>query len=114
MNEERKNLISQETKETFRKFAEQTTGWRVKDTNIQKISVRTFSNRIKKQITSDICVGQELNFNLSNIPHEPVIAIFESNDYLVVTPENNKQRRNTTVYLFEPREVLSIERGEND
>lgn len=110
MNEDKKNLISPEIRESFRRFAEQTTGWRVKDTNIKKISVRTFSSRIKKQITSDICVGQELNSNLSNIPHEPVLAIFESNDYLVVTPENNKQRMNTTVYLFEPKEVLNIER----
>lgn len=110
MNEDKKNLISPRDKESFRKFVEQTTGWRVKDTNIKKISVRTFSNRIKKQITSEICVGQELDFNLSNIPHEPVMAIFESNDYLVVTPENNKQRTNTTVYLFGQSEVLSIER----
>lgn len=112
MYEQIKFPMPPEVKEAFRRFTEHTTGWHVKDTNISKISVRAFSSRIKKYITSDICVGQEMDLNLSNIPHEPVLAIFESdeqpNEYLVVTPDKGKE--NTTVYFFEPRDVLGVER----
>lgn len=96
-------------KETFRKFAEQMTGWEVKDTNIKKIKVHAFSDRIKRPINSDICVGEEIDANLSNTPHEPVLAIFESNEYIVVTPSLRSQE--ATVYLFDPEEILNIERG---
>lgn len=98
-----------ETKETYRKFAEQLTGWTVKDTNIKKIRVHTFSDRIKRPINSDISVGNEIDSNLSNMPHEPVLAIFESNEYLVVTPNQNNSEG--TVYLFGPNEVLGVEKG---
>lgn len=100
--------IPQETKESFRKFAEQVTGWQVKDTNIKKIKVHSFSDRIKKPIDSDINVGEELDTNLSNMPHEPVLAIFESNEYLVITPNRNNQKG--TVYLFDADEVVNIEK----
>lgn len=110
MSEANNFPIPAEVKELFRKFAEQTTGWHIVDPHIKKISVRRFSNRIKKHITSDICVGQELDENLSNIPHEPVLAIFkatDANEYLVVTPDKGKS--NSTLYMFEPTEVLNIE-----
>lgn len=96
-------------KESFRRFAEQVTGWPVKDTNIKKIKVHAFSGRIKRQVESNICVGEELDSNLSNMPHEPVLAIFESNEYLVVTPNSGNSKG--TVYLFQPEEVIGIERG---
>lgn len=111
MNEFKDFPIPPEVKESFKKFAEQVTGWQVIDSHIKKISVRKFSNRIKRQVTSDICVGQELDTNLSNIPHEPVLAIFESDtshEYLVVTPDKGKENR--TVYLFDPEEVLNVEK----
>ncbi|MFZ2357350.1 MAG: hypothetical protein WAW67_06000 [Candidatus Omnitrophota bacterium] len=111
MSENRKFPIPPEVRESFKQFAEQATGWHLKDTHIKKISVRKFSSRIKKQITSDICEGKELDMNLSNIPHEPVLAIFEadqSNEYFVVTPDMG--RFNKTVYLFEPQEVLEVEK----
>ncbi len=95
-------------KESFRRFAEQVTGWPVKDTNIKKIKVHTFSGRIRRRVDSDICVGEELDCNLSNMPHEPVLAIFESNEYLVVTPNSGNSKG--TVYLFRPEEVVGIER----
>lgn len=95
-------------KENFRKFAEQMTGWEVKDTNIKKIRVHAFSDRIKRPINSDICVGKEIDTNLSNTPHEPVLAIFESNEYIVVTPSPRTQE--ATVYLFGAGEILNIER----
>lgn len=97
-----------QVKESLRKFAEQATGWEIRDSGIKKISVRAFSRRIKKYVTSDISVGEELDTNLSNMPHEPVVAIFESRDYLVVTPD--KCKCNGTVYLFQEKEVLGIER----
>jgi len=111
MNEFSNAGLPPEVKESFRRFAESVTGWQISDTNIKKISVRKFSNRIKKHITSEICVGQELDCNLSNIPHEPVLAIFESSpthEYLVVTPDKGKE--NKTVYLFEEQEVLDVEK----
>ncbi len=97
-----------EMKDSCRKFAEQVTGWPVKDTNIKKIKVHTFSWRIRKQVYSDICAGEELDLNLSNLPNEQVIAIFESNEYLVVTP--NKGNLNGTVYLFPFNEVVAVEK----
>ena len=111
MSENRKFPIPPEVRESFKKFAEQATGWHVSDAHIKKISVRKFSNRIKREITSDICEGQELDANLSNIPHESVMAIFESDinhEYLVVTPDIG--RENSTVYLFDPEEVLEVEK----
>lgn len=97
-----------EARETVKRFAEQVTGWHLNDTHIRKISVRAFSSRIKKEIQSDICVGEDLNSYLSDIPHEPVLAIFESDKYLVVTPDRVKS--NKRVYLFERREVLGVEK----
>lgn len=97
-----------ERKESLRKFAESVTGWQVKDTNIKTIKVLHFSGRLKKRISSDICIGKELDENLSNAPHEPVAGIFESNQYLVVTPSRNNLKG--TVYFFEQEEVVNIER----
>lgn len=100
--------VGPEIKEACRKFAEQVTGWVVKDTNIKKIRVHTFSWRLRRHIDSDICAGEGLDFNLSNLPNEQVIAIFESNQYLVVTP--NKGDLKGTVYLFPPKEVAAVEK----
>lgn len=101
--------VPQEIKESIKKFTEQVTGWPVKDTNIKKIKVRAFSSRIKREIDSDVSVGEELDSNLSNSPHESVLAIFEAKEeYLVVTP--NKNNSNGTVYFFQPGQVLNIER----
>lgn len=97
-----------EPREAVRRFAEQITGWQVHDTHIKKISVRAFSSRIKRQIESDIRVGEELDLSLSNVPHEPVLAIFESDKYLVVTPD--KIKSNKRVYLFERQEVSGVEK----
>ena len=103
--------IPQENKEVFRQFAEQITGWQVKDTHIKKIKVHAFSNRIKRLIDSDISVGEEIDSNLSNGFHESVMAIFESqNEYLVVTPLKNSAHG--TVYLFDPQEVLEVTKEE--
>lgn len=97
-----------EAREAVRKFAEQITGWQVNDTHIKKISVRAFSSRIRKNVFSDIRVGEELDLSLSSFPHEPVLAIFESDKYLVVTPD--KLKSNRRVYLFERREVVGVEK----
>lgn len=102
------STILSESKELIRKYAEKITGWQVKDTNIKRIKVKTFSNRIKKFISSEIAVGEELDLNLSNMPHESVLAIFESNEYLVVTPDRNNSKG--TLYLFKSNEVLDIEK----
>lgn len=101
--------VSPEVKEALRKFTEQLTGRQVKDSNIKKIKVRAFSNRIRRHVDSDVNVGGELDSNLSNRPHESVVAIFEAKEeYLVVTPD--RDNLNGTVYFFEPGQVLSIER----
>lgn len=100
--------VSPEIKESCRKFAAQVTGWTVTDTNIKKIKVRTFSWRIRRQVACDICVGEELDINLSNLPNEHVMAIFESNEYLVVTPDKGDLKG--TVYLFPFNEVAAVEK----
>lgn len=96
-----------ETKETFRKYVEEVTGLHVEDTDIRKLRVRTFSNRIRRKVTSDISVGQELDLLLSEIPHEPVLAIFKADKYVVVTPDTIKPNR--IIYLFDQEDVLGVE-----
>ncbi len=101
--------VSPVVREAMRRFTEQLTGWQVKDSNIKKIKVRAFSNRVRRHIDSDVNVGEELDSNLSNRPHESVLAIFEARDeYLVITPD--KDNLNGTIYFFEPGQVLDIER----
>lgn len=106
--------IATQVTESIRQIAEQLTGCSVQDTHIRKIKVHTFSNRIKKLIDSDICVGAELDTNLGTIDHETVLAIFESkliskDEFLVVTP-NKFNPKDATVYLFDKKEVVAVER----
>lgn len=96
-----------EAREAIKRFAEQITGWQINDARIKKISVRAFSSRIKREVQSDIRVGEELDLSLSDVPHESVLAIFESKKYLVVTPD--KIKANKRVYFFERQEVLGVE-----
>jgi hypothetical protein len=103
------HAMPQEAREALRKFAEQTTGWQVQDTHIKRIHVHKFSSRIRKLVDSEIRVGEEMDLNLANIPHESVFAIFESKDYLVVTPDHHS-KTGATVYLFEPDEVTEVEK----
>ncbi len=110
MNENKQFPIPPEVRERFKRFAEQATGAPVKDTHIKKINVHAFSSRIKRPVFSQINVGDELDLNLSNLPHEQVCAIFEANNYLVVTPDKGKA--NATVYFFDPSEVSEVEREE--
>ena len=113
---DRLNLpMSMGVKETIRQLAEQLTGCHVTDSNIKKIKVHTFSNRVKKLVDSDICVGEDLDKNISSIAHEQVLAIFESrllskDEFLVVTPSSRHDSKDATVYLFEKEEVIAIER----
>ena len=100
---------SPDTKESLRKFAEGLTGWQVKDTGIKSMRVRALSRSLRRRIDADICVGEELSTDLSSLPHESVLAIFESNAYLVVTPDRNSTQ-DGTVYIFEPHEVTGIHR----
>ncbi|MCU0651981.1 MAG: hypothetical protein MUC39_03465 [Candidatus Omnitrophica bacterium] len=100
--------MDEKMREAFKRFAEETTGWHLKDTKIKKISVRTFNSRIKKYITSDICVGEELDGNIFEVNHAPVAGIFESDNYFIVAPDRG--RINRTVFLFEDKEVLGVER----
>ena len=103
--------LNPEIKEAIRKFAEQTIGSTVRDTKIRSISVSTTGRHSRKLINSKICVGNELDSGLANIPHESVMAIFESdfaaNNYVVVTPD-----KRGTVYLFDREEVVNIEKEE--
>lgn len=108
MIKERVLPMTPEKVDLLRKFAEKATGWEIKDTRIKKIKVQSFSNRVRRPIASDICIGEELDLNLSNMPHESVLAIFESKEYIVVTPDKNEL--NGTVYFFRPQEVVSVER----
>lgn len=110
MNKDKIFPVPPDVKESFRKFAEETTGWQVKDTDIKKITVSIFSEHIKKRIVAGICVGDELNTNVSCVYPEPILAIFESNAYLVITPNRGGLRG--MPYLFGNEEVLSVERGE--
>ncbi|MDD5431977.1 MAG: hypothetical protein PHO70_03210 [Candidatus Omnitrophica bacterium] len=107
MNETQLLPAVEHSREILKKFAESITGWQVKDTDIKMISVRSFSNRVKRFVISNVCVGEELNENLSDIIHEPVLAIFESNEFLVITPD--KIKANKRIYFFNENEVFEIE-----
>jgi hypothetical protein len=102
--------MSEEVKEHVRRFAEQVTGHQVRDTHINKLQVHAFSDRIKREVDSCICVGKEMDCNLSCAPHEPVLAIFEDeqHEYLVITPNPNHEEG--TVYFFDPQQVSAVER----
>ena len=100
--------ISQEVKEALRKIAEKTTGWKVKDAHIKKIVISAFSKHGRREITYAICVGEELNPDISDTASEQVLAIFESNTYLVITP--NRGIQGEMPYLFPTEKIIAIER----
>jgi hypothetical protein len=106
----RAQAATPETQESLRKFAQDLTGWQVKDAPIKGITVRALSRRLHRLVEADIRVGQELGPDVSSEPHEPVAAIFESNAYLVVTPALHGAG-DKTVYFFQPEEVTRVERG---
>ena len=108
MNKEKIFPVPPEAKEAFRKFAETNLGWEVRDTKISKIAVSKFSERKKDKVVTEICVGEEASTDLFDTPSEPVLAIFESNAYLVITPNRGGLRG--LPYLFGHEQVLSVER----
>lgn len=98
MNEKERTAIV----EGCRRFAEDTTGWQVRDIGIKAIVAR--NRRYDEPVRIE--VDQEFPHLIADSPGEKVIAIFESNAYLVVTPNRGGIRG--IPYLFGKHEVLQV------
>ena len=98
-----------EVREALRKFAEETTGWDVKDPHIKSITVRTsrHGGDLVRIAVSDMITDP----TVANQTGERVLAIFESNAYLVVTPNRGGVRGEP--YYFGRSKVVSVELEEN-
>ena len=96
-------------REALIKHAEDVTGWQVKDTGINSIVV----NDRELAITDvRIAEGDRLSPLLSETPNELVLAILESDTYLVVTP--TRGGISGMPYLFGLPQVSDVEyRGES-
>ena len=100
--------ITEKIKEGFRKFAEETLQWNVKDTRIKSITV--YARKIKgKDKIRKINVGEKISPPLSDTIDEPVLAIFESRAFLVVTPNRGGIRG--MPYLWGEDDIISVEKG---
>ncbi len=97
--------VTSEIRESFRKFAEETTGGKVEDLHIKSILINDRSHRRLGLVL--ITVGKILHPKMSDTPGEPVLAIFKSDEYLVVTPNRGGLRG--MPYLFGADEVVSVE-----
>ena len=99
--------ITEKIKEGFRKFAEKTLQWNVKDTEIKSITV--YAKRIRgRDKIRKITVGEEISPPIADTPGEPVLAIFESTTYLVVTP--NRGGIQGVPYLWGKEDVIGVEK----
>ena len=92
-------------RDKFRKFAEQTMGRKVDDTDIKGLKVRDMDSAT---LVTEIRVGGTLPTSLrADTPGEKILAIFEaSNLFLVVTPNRGGIRG--MPYLFGKDEVVEV------
>jgi hypothetical protein len=96
--------LRREDREALVRHAEDVTGWQVRDTHINSIVV----NNPPRGITNvRIAEGDRLSPPLSDTPNEVVLAILESNAYLVVTPTRGGVRG--APYLYGASEVAEVE-----
>lgn len=104
----KRGSTSGETREAFRRHAEHTTGWEVKDTHIKSVVVSIAEEGLGEV---RIAEGDRLNPPISEVPNETVLAILESNAYLVVTANRGELRG--TPYLFDKNKVKRVEVGQD-
>jgi len=97
----------EDVREGIRKFVEETMGGKVKSREIKAIWVQPRSEH--KRIYDDIKieVGEYLDNRMSDTPNEKVMAIFESNTFLVCTPNRGVLRG--IPYLYGKEEVYKVE-----
>jgi len=100
-------MESEDVREGIRKFVEQTMGGKVSNREIKAIWVHPRSEH--KRIDDDIKieVGKYLDNRMSDTPNEKVMAIFESNTFLVCTPNRGVLRG--MPYLYGKEEVYKVE-----
>ncbi|HUU56531.1 MAG TPA: hypothetical protein VMW93_04245 [bacterium] len=92
--------------EAIRKFAEETTGWKVEESLIKSILIEDKSGRGFGRVKIE--VGEPLHPGMSDFPGEKVMAIFKSNAYLVITPNRGGIRG--MPYLYGLDEIVSLEK----
>ena len=97
----------EDVREGIRKFVEETMGGKVNGREIKAIWVHPRSEH--KRIYDDIKieVGKYLDNRMSDTPNEKVMAIFESNTFLVCTPNRGVLRG--MPYLYGKEEVYKVE-----
>ena len=100
-------MESEDVREGIRKFVEETMGGKVNSREIKAIWAHPRSGH--KRIYGDIKikVGNYLDNRMSDTPNEKVMAIFESNTFLVCTP--NKGVLRGMPYLYGKEEVYKVE-----
>lgn len=100
-------MSSENVTEGIRKFVAETMRWKVNSREIKTIWVHPRSEH--KRIYDDIKieVGQYLDNRMSDTPNEKVMAIFESDTFLVCTPNRGVLRN--LPYLYGREEVYKVE-----
>lgn len=101
--------VTPEMRESFRKGAEITLGWAVRDRNILSLTISQ-PNRGPQTGSFRIRAGKLLPRGEGDIPYERVLAIFESNAYLVITWNRGGFRG--MPYLYGGNEVIGVELGD--
>ncbi len=96
---------SEDLREGIRKFVEETMG-RINSREIKAIWVYPRSEH-KRINDIKIEVGKYLDNRMSDTPNEQVMAIFESNTFLVCTPNRGVLRG--IPYLYGKDEVYKVE-----
>ena len=98
--------VTDEMREGMRKFAEETLGWKVSKKKIKAIWVYP-KGRYDDIGKLKIEVGKLIDSRMTDTPNENVMAIFESNAYLVCT--FNRGGARGAPYLYGKEEVFEIE-----
>ena len=98
--------VTEKMREDIRKFAEKTTGWTVSNRRIKAIWVHPHPSH-HKIYNVKIEIGKYLDSRMSDTPNEEVMAIFESNAFLVCTP--NRGVLQGMPYLYGKEEVYELE-----
>ncbi len=96
--------VTEKVREGIRKFAEETTGWTVSNRRIRTILVHTSRHNVGN---IKIEIGKYVDSRMSDTPNEEVMAIFESNAFLVCTPNRGVLRG--MPYLYGKDEVYKVE-----
>jgi hypothetical protein len=97
--------VTEEVRENIRKYLEETTGWAVSNRRIKALVVYPRPSRHKIYGVT-IEIGKYLDNRMSDTPNEEVMAIFESNAFLVCTQNRGVLRG--MPYLYGKEEVQNV------